>query len=108
MVEIAYPVGKELTKEQMYRHTVARGLSLKNVEDGTVIPVKEIVCYNSEDGNKIISILDTDNLHYVSNSSIFRDELAKIVDIFGDSGINIRIKKYVSKGGRTYVTCELA
>ena len=108
MAIISYPTDRELTREQMYRHTVAKGTSLKNVDDGTVIAVKELVSYLDDDGNKIISILDEDKKHYVSTSSIFRDELAKIVDIFGDTGINIRITKTVSKGGRTYVSCELA
>jgi hypothetical protein len=107
MVKITYPHDVELTKEQMYRHTVARGESLKNVEDGTEILVKEIVAYDNEDGNKIISILDNDNRHYVSNSSIFRAELEKIVEIFGSTGITLRIRKSVSKAGRTFVTCEL-
>ena len=108
MVKITYPENVELSREQLYRHTVARGTSLKNVEDGTEIIVKEIVAYEDEKGMKIISILDTGNMHYVSNSSIFRDELAMIVEIFGDSGITIRIRKNVSKQGRTFVTCELA
>lgn len=119
MVEITYPVNVELTKEQMYRHTVARGESLKNLEDKTLIMVDEIVSYVSEKGDKIISMLgyqfnentgtyDAALTHYVSNSGIFRDELAKIVEIFGSSGITLRIRKNVSKGGRTFVTCELA
>lgn len=106
--KITYPVDVELTREQLYRHTVARGTSLKNVDDGTEIAVKEIVVYLNDDGNKIISILDTDNKHFVSNSSIFREELEKIVDIFGSTGITIRVRKSVSKAGRTFVTCELA
>ena len=106
--KITYPVDKELTREQMYRHTMARGTSLKNVNDGDKIAIKEIVCYENDDGDKIISILDQDNQHFVSKSSIFRDELAKIVDIFGDSDITIKVRKIVSKAGRSYVTCELA
>ena len=107
-VKITYPQNAELTREQLYRHTVARGDSLKTVEDGTEIIIKEIVCYETEEGAKILSILDTANHHYVSNSSIFRDELAKIVEIFGDTGITIRIRHYITKTGRMYVTCELA
>ena len=105
--KITYPVDKELTREQLYRHTVARGTSLKKLDDGTEIMVKEIVAFEDDDGSKIISILDTDNRHYVSNSSIFREELSKIVDIFGDTGIRLIIRKDVSKSGRTFVTCEL-
>ena len=108
MATISYPIDKQLSKEQIYRHTVARGTSLKNVDDGTPLTIKELVCYETEDGKKIISILDPDNKHYVSNSSVFRDELAKIVDIFGDTNITIIVRKDVSKTGRTFVTCELA
>ena len=105
-IKITYPE-TELSREQVYRHTVARGTSLKDVEDGTVITVKEIVSYETEEGQKIISMLDENNRHYVSNSGVFREELAKIVDIFGSTGITLVIRKIVSKGGRTYVTCEL-
>lgn len=117
-IKITYPQDVELTREQLYRHTVARGTSLKNVDDGTKISVKEIVAYEDEKGVKIISILgyewneevnDFDHAlsHYASNSSIFREELEKIVDIFGSTGIEIRVRKIVSKQGRTFVTCEL-
>lgn len=117
-VKITYPENAQLTKEQLYWHTVARGESLKNVDDGTLIKVNEIVAYDNENGDKIISILghkwdkevnafEEARSHYASNSGIFRDELAKIVEIFG-TDITIRIRKNVSKGGRTYVTCELA
>lgn len=106
MNKITYPQ-TELTREQLYRHTVARGTSLKDVVDGTEINVKEIVSYETDEGQKVISILDENNRHYVSSSSIFREELAKIVEIFGDAGIKLIIRKIVSKTGRTYVTCEL-
>ena len=105
-IKITYPE-TELSREQLYRHTVARGTSLKDVDDGTKILVKEIVSYEDADGQKIISMLDEENKHYVSSSTIFREELAKIVDIFGSTGITLVIRKIVSKGGRTYVTCEL-
>lgn len=108
MANITYPKDANLSKELLYRHTVARGESLKNVEDGTEILIKSLVAYDSDDGVKVISILDPDNRHFVSNSSIFRTELEKIVAIFGDTDIKIRVRKYESKGGRTYVTCELA
>lgn len=107
MNKITYPT-TELSKEMMYRHCVARGESLKNLDDGEKITIASLCAYDTEDGNKIISILDPDNNHYVSNSSIFRTELEKIVEIFGDTGITIRIRKITGKSGRTYVTCELA
>lgn len=106
--KITYPADKALTKEQIYRHTVARGTSLKNMEDGDKIEIKEIVCYTTPEDKKIISLLDNENNHYVSSSSIFREELEKIVDVFGDTGITIKIRKEVSKKGRTFVSCELA
>lgn len=117
-VKITYPENAKLTKEQLYWHTVARGESLKNVEDCTLIKVMEIVAYDNENGDKIISILghkwDKDaggfeeaRSHYASNSGIFREDLEKIVAIFG-TDITIRIRKNVSKAGRVFVQCELA
>lgn len=119
MANITFPKDAKLSKELQYRHLVARGESLKNVDDGTIIEIKSLVAYDNDDGMKVISILgskwnaeketfDPNITHYVSNSSIFRTELEKIVEIFGAEGITIRIRKYESKGGRTYVTCELA
>lgn len=117
---ITYP-GKEvaLSKEFIYRHCVARGDSLKSLDDGTLILIQTVCAYDTDDGSKIISIIGNkwnaeqngfENAlsHLVSNSSIFRTDFEKIVEIFGDTGITIRIRKNVSKAGRTFVTCELA
>ena len=118
--KITYPVdGKGMSKELVYRHCVARGESLKNVDDKTLVKIDGLCSYLTADGVKIISILgykwnedaqdfETAMTHYVSNSSYFRTELEKIVDIFGDKDIVIRIRKSISKAGRTFVTCELA
>lgn len=119
-IKITYPQNVELTREQLYWHTVARGTSLKNLDDGTLIKVDEIVAYDDlENNSKIISILghvwnkereqfEAARSHFASNSGILREDLAKIVEIFGSTGITIRIIKNVSKAGRTFVTCELA
>lgn len=118
--KITYPEDtKSLSKEFVYRHCVARGDSLKSLDDGTLILVKSVCDYDTDDGSKIISIIgnkwnaelnefDQALNHFVSNSSIFRTDFKKIVDIFGDTDITIRIRKNVSKAGRTFVTCDLA
>lgn len=118
--KITYPVdAKVLSKEFVYRHCTARGDSLKSLDDGTLIMIQSVCAYDTDDGSKIISIIgnkwnaelngfETVLTHLVSNSSIFREDLEKIVDIFGDTGITIRIRKNVSKAGRTFVFCELA
>lgn len=118
-VKITYPKDVALTREQMYWHTVDRSDSIKSLEDGTLIKTDEIVAYDNEDGQKIISIIghkwnkeinafEEARSHFASNSSIFREDLEKIVDIFGSTGITIRVCKNVSKGGRTFVCCRLA
>lgn len=117
--KITYPKDTALTREQLYWHTVDRSDSLKSLDDGTLIRIEEIVAYEAEDGQKIVSIIghkwdkeaasfEEAKSHFASNSGIFREDLEKIVEIFGSTGITIQVRKNVSKGGRTFVSCRLA
>lgn len=110
-MEIKY-TNKELDKRSIYKHTRAAGISLKDVEDGLKIAPAEICIY--EDNNSrgdnvtITSIVADDGKHYVTNSQFFREELEYIIDLMAGDDFAVIVKKAVSKGGRTFVTCELA
>jgi hypothetical protein len=102
---------KELDKRSLYIHTRGTAVSLKDVEDGTLIQPAEIVVY--EDTNAkgetqmITSIIDANGEHYATNSKYFREELSVIFHLMDGDPYTISVRKKVSKGGRTFVTCEL-
>ena len=102
---------KELDKKAVYQHTRAHAISLKDVEDGTVITPAEIVVYEDTNSkgeiNTITSIVTDDGEHYATNSRFFREELLYIDNLMDGEEYSIRILKPTSKGGRTFVTCEM-
>lgn len=102
---------KELDKRALYKHTRGQSTSLKDVEEGAIIEPVEIVVYddiNSRGENQLItSIIDADGTHYSTNSKYFREELSNIYHLMDPEPFQIRVLKPVSKGGRTFVTCEL-
>lgn len=102
----------ELDKRKLYQHTRGSAISLKDVEDGTVITPAEIVIYEDQnsagDPVLITSIIAEDGKHYATNSRIFREELGRIYHLADGDPFDIRIVKKLSKGGRTYINCEWA
>lgn len=110
-MEIIY-TNKELDKREIYKHTRASAVSLKDVKDGSKLAPVE-VCIYADTNSKgedvtITSIIDADGNHYATNSRFLREELKYLLDLMGDEFFEIIIRKPVSKGGRTFVTCELA
>lgn len=105
-----YPSTKELDGRDIYLHTKAKATSIKDVKDGLVIKPLEIVQYEDTNDkgeiNLITSIRD-DKEHYVTSSKTFNKDIGDILDIMKDEEISIKVVKPVSKGGRTYLTCEL-
>ena len=95
----------------LYKHTRNSSISMKDVEDGTIIDPVEIVVYEDENAkgeiNTITSIIDANGIHYTTNSRFFREELDTIYELMKPEAFQIRVKKNVSKAGRTFVTCEL-
>lgn len=106
-----YPSNKELDPRDIYKHTRARAEAIKDVEDGLEITPVEIVMYEdtNDKGEKveIISIVDKKGKHYATSGKTFNKEINFILDLMKDSEFSIKVLKPVSKGGRTYVTCEL-
>ena len=110
-MEIKFKSG-DLDKRSMYIHTRGSSISMKEVEDGTVIEPAEIVVYedtNSKGETQLItSIIDVGGTHYTTNSRFFRDELQVIWNLMEGEVFSLIVRKNVSKAGRTFVTCELA
>lgn len=76
---------KELDKREIYKHTRAAGVSIKDCEDGTQIVPAEVCIYEDVNNNgevvTITSIIDKNGKHYVTNSKFFREELQYIIDL---------------------------
>ena len=107
-----YPYTKELNPRDIYKHTRARGKSINDdVKDGDIIKPSEIVMYEDvNDKGEVIqktSIVDGEGVHYVTSSKTFNKELDFILDLMKDEEFSIKVLKPKSKGGRTYLTCEL-
>ena len=102
---------KDLDVYAVYEHTRASSVQLKNVEDGTIIAPEEICVYtdvnNKGEEVTVTSIVDKDGEHYTTNSPNFLRELHAILDLLKDKPFRLRVRKPISKGGRTFITCEL-
>lgn len=102
---------KELDKREIYKHTRAAGVSIKDCEDGAIIVPAEVCIYEDVNNNgesvTITSIIDKDGKHYVTNSKFFREELQYIIDLMAGEEFGLVVRKQKSKGGRTFVTCEM-
>ena len=111
-MNILFKSTEDLDKRNLYIHTRGQSISLKDVEDYTVIEPWEIVVFEDENSRgeiqTITSVLSTDGKHYTTNSRLFREELGNIYNIMAPDPFKIIVRKNISKAGRTYVTCELA
>lgn len=110
-MNILWKSSDNLDKRSLYIHTRGSSISLKDVDDGTVLDPLEIVVYEDEnskgDLQTITSVITVDGKHYATNSRFFREELGNIFNIMAPDPFKIIVRKNISKAGRTFVTCEL-
>lgn len=105
----------ELTRVQKYKLTSSNDMtSIKEVEDGELIPVKAWAIFvdekEEEEDVTILSIMDTDDNVYCTNSDTFRRNFEEIAELFDDVGkVGFVIKKLSgeTKAGRPFVNCTL-
>lgn len=103
---------KELTKFEQYMLTADKGgVSMKDVPDGTSIPVSVWCFYEDEkeDGTltEIMAIMDTSGKVYAFQSTTFRKSLERIHDVFGDEEYAIIKESGKTKTGRDFIDCRL-
>ena len=102
---------KDFDKREIYKHTRAAGVSIKDCEDGAIIVPAEVCIYEDVNNNgesvTITSIIDKDGKHYVTNSRFFREELTYILDLMKGEEFGLVVRNQKIKGGRTFVTCEM-
>lgn len=103
---------KELSKIEQYMLTVDKGAEpMKNVPDGTSIPVAVWCSYEdeNEDGTltRITAIMDTSGKVYAFQSETFRKSLERIHDVFGGEEYAIIKESGKTKAGRDFIDCRL-
>ena len=102
-------------KKAIYKLTKASGISVQDAAENLSIPVNTFALYNEpkeqRDGtlkdNIVLSFTSTDGSKYSTISNTFIREFFDIIDIMAGDSFAIIIKKGTTKGGKSFVTCEL-
>lgn len=112
-MEIIKESRTDFTKVDKYLMTAGKGaISVKDVEDGTSIPVYGYIVFidEKEDGtkNEILAVITEPNGQvYSSQSKTFKRSLMEIIAVMEDEPFSIKKISGITKAGRPYVDCEL-
>ena len=103
---------REFTKVEEYLMTVAPSIiSMKDVEDGTVIPFDGSITFMDikDDGeeSEILSIITPDKKVYSLQSQTFKRSLNDIISIMGEQKFSIVKISGKTKAGRDFINCIL-
>ena len=107
---------REFTPTEKYLMTKSPSIiSVKNVEDGTILEVKGYLQYEDEDQNgktsymtSLIGISNGEQVVWSTQSKTFVDNFVDISEIFDNSDFTIKKISGTTKAGRPYVNCDLA
>lgn len=112
-ISIVKKSSESLTKKELYLMTQAPDIKvIKDVEDGTVIPVKAWCIFEDtkeQTGETVtlLSILTPENIAYSCQSATFKRSFTDILDIMEDEAFSIRKFSGTTKAGRPFVNCSL-
>ena len=102
---------RELTKVEEYLMTQGTDIEvIKNVADGTSIPVKAwciFIDHKEEEDVELLSILDTGNKAYSSQSKTFKRAFGDIANLMGEQESAIIEQSGTTNAGRPFVNCSL-
>jgi hypothetical protein len=108
---------REFTPTEKYLMTKSPSIiSVKNVEDGSLLEVKGYLHYEDEDQNgktshmtSIIGVSNGEQVVWSTQSKTFVDNFIDISEIFEGEGFTIKKLSGVTKNTkRPYVNCDLA
>lgn len=107
---------REFTPTEKYLMTKSPSIiSIKNVEDGTILEVKGYLQYEDEDQNgktsymtSLIGISNGEQVVWSTQSKTFVDNFVDISEFFDNSDFTIKKISGTTKAGRPYVNCDLA
>lgn len=114
MVEILRKSSEDMTKKDIYNMTRgAEIVSIKDVDDGTVITPAHHILFNdvkedTGDISEILAIMDTDGTVYCTQSATFKGSFAEINTLMDGDDYSIKKLSGTTKAGRPYVNCTLA
>ena len=97
-------------KKTMYKLTRAKGLNIKDLENGERVPVDAWALYtdvNTKGTEQTVLAIISGDKKYHSISPTFQRDFADIVSLMDGEDFAIIITKATSKAGREFVTCEL-
>lgn len=111
MVEIK-EMSREFTKVEKYLMTTAPDIeSLKNIEDGSSIPVDGYIIFDDikDDGDvhTVVSIITPDKKVYSGQSVTFRQSLKDIEAVMDGEKFSIIKISGKTNAGRDYINCTL-
>lgn len=98
------------SKKTMYKLTRAKGMNIKDLENGERVPVDAWALYtdvNSKGTEQTVLAIISGENKYHSISPTFQRDFADIVSLMDGEDFAIIITKATSKAGREFVTCEL-
>ena len=98
------------SKKTMYKLTRAKGLNIKDLENGERVPVDAWALYtdvNTKGTEQTVLAIISGEKKYHSISPTFQRDFADIVSLMDGEDFTIIITKATSKAGREFVTCEL-
>lgn len=97
-------------KKTLYKLTRAKGLNIKDLENGERVPVDAWALYtdvNTKGTEQTVLAIISGDKKYHSISPTFQRDFSDIVSIMDGEDFAIIITKATSKAGREFVTCEL-
>lgn len=101
---------KDYSKVDLYRATQSpENISLKKVDDGTIIPVDNVITWikdDDEDRREVMSILSGDKT-YTFQSNTAQDSMTDIIDVMGGEPFSVVKISGKSKSDRSYVNLKL-
>ena len=103
---------RELTEVEQYLMTMDSGItSMKDVADGTTIPVDAYIEYSDtkNDGTEaeLLSIITVDGKVYSTQSATFKSSLKSIHELMDGKPYSIVKCSGETKAGRPFVNCGL-
>ena len=102
---------REFSKVELYLMTSAPNIkSLKDIEDGTSIPVAGWLTFDDEKNgtiSTITSIITPDKEVYAFQSETARRSLVEVSDIMGDELYSVVKLSGLTKAGRPYINLTL-
>lgn len=108
---------REFTPTEKYLMTKSKSIiSVKNVEDGTLLEVTGYLHYEDEDRNgniscmtSIMGVSNGEQVVWCTQSKTFVDNFVDMADFFGGEGFTIKKISGVTKNTqRPYVNCDLS